>query len=295
MSALQLDSLSSSAADSARHRKRVRLPRPGSIVRFFVVLIIAAIIFLPIYVSFVSAFTPNGSFIRQGLFPSLADFTLKNFDTAFNAIPIVQQYLVSIGVVTLQTAAQIVTGALAAYALVFPKWRGRGVAFALVLVTLAIPGEAIVIPNYELVSGIGLRNTILAVAIPFLAAGYPIFLMRQAFAAVPFEIWEAAKLDGSGDIRTLFSIIMPACKPQVTTAIMWSALAAWNGFFWPLLITDTADSRTIQVGISQLAASDAANPAVIFAGAVLVVIPTIILVIVAQRFLVNGLARGALR
>ena len=90
-------------------------------------------------------------------------------------------------------------------------------------------------------------------------------------------------------------MILPSCRPQVTTAVIWSALAAWNGFFWPLLITDTAAARTIQVGISGLAASEVGNPAVIFAGAVLVVVPTMLLVVFAQRFLVNGLARGVLR
>lgn len=276
-------------------RKSRRFPRFGTVLRFLVVLVVAAGIFLPVYLSFVSAFTNNGSFAPDGLFPGVDQFTLGNFREAVTSIPLVQEYLVSVGVVTLQTAAQIVTGALAAYALVFPKWRGRRIIFALVLVTLAIPGESLVIPNYELVSQFGLRNTILGVAVPFLAAGYPIFLMRQAFAAVPIEIWEAARLDGSGDIRTLFTVIMPSCRPQVTTAVIWSALAAWNGFFWPLLITDTAAARTIQVGISQLATSESSTPSVIFAGAILVVLPTIALVIGAQRFLINGLSRGTLR
>lgn len=276
-------------------RRSPQVPRVGTTLRFVTVLIVAAIVFLPVYVSFVSAFTPNGEIARDGLFPGLTHLTLGNFHEATTSIALLPEYLVSVGVVTLQTLAQIVTGALAAYALVFPRWRGRGIAFGLVLVTLAIPGESIVIPNYELVSQIGLRNTILGVAIPYLAAGYPIFLLRQAFAAIPTEMWEAAKLDGCGDIRALFAIIIPACRPQVTTAIIWSALAAWNGFFWPLLITDTAAARTIQVGISQLAAAETSSPSVLFAGTVLVVVPTMILVILAQRFLVNGLARGVLR
>jgi multiple sugar transport system permease protein/sn-glycerol 3-phosphate transport system permease protein len=255
----------------------------------------AAIVVLPVYVSFVGAFTPNGQFARDGIVPSPADLTLGNFHEAMTTIPLMHEYLVSVGVVTLQTLGQLLTGALAAYALVFPRWRGRRIAFVLVLVTLAIPAESIVIPNYELVSGIGLRNTILGVVIPYLAAGYPVFLLRQAFAAVPTEVWEAARLDGAGDIRALFTVILPSCRPQVTNAVIWSALAAWNGFFWPLLITDSASARTIQVGISQLAASESTTPSVIFAGAVLVVIPTIVLVIFSQRFLVNGLTRGVLR
>jgi multiple sugar transport system permease protein/sn-glycerol 3-phosphate transport system permease protein len=244
------------------------------------------VIFFPVYVSFLGALTSNGALVRDGIFPKLADFTLGNFRAAATSIPLAQEYLVSVGVVTLQTLAQLVTGALAAYAFVFPQWRWRKLAFGLVVITLAIPGESIVIPNYELVSSLGLRNTVLGVVLPFMAAGYPIFLMRQAFSA---------RLDGAGDIRALFGIIIPLCRPQVINAILWSALAAWNGFFWPLLITDTASARTIQVGISQLASSEVGNPAIIFAGAVLVVVPTMILVIVAQRFLVNGLSRGVLR
>ena len=284
-----------------RTTTQVRSPRKtkqrsglGTVVRFVAILVVAAVVFLPVYVAFLGAFTPNGDLVRNGLIPDLTRVTLDNFEQATTSIPLVQMYAVSIGVVTLQTLGQIITGALAAYALVFPQWRGRAIAFALVLITLAVPGESIVIPNYELVSAIGLRDTIIGVAIPYLAAGYPIFLLRQAFAAVPREIWEASRLDGCGDIRTLFAVIIPACRPQVTTAIIWSALAAWNGFFWPLLITDSAAARTIQVGISQLAASEVGEPSVIFAGAVLVIIPTILLVILAQRFLINGLARGVL-
>jgi ABC-type glycerol-3-phosphate transport system permease component len=280
---------------AAKNRGGIHPSLLGNVLRFVVVLIVAAVVFLPVYLSFVSAFTLNGAIARDGIFPGLVNWTLANFREATTDIALLPQYLVSVAAVTLQTVAELVTGALAAYALVFPRWRGRGLAFGLVLVTLAIPGESIVIPNYELVSQMGLRNTILGLVIPFLAAGYPIFLLRQAFKAVPVEIWEAAKIDGSGDLRTLFAVVMPACRPQVTTAIIWSALAAWNGYFWPLLITDTDSARTIQVGIAELVTSDATNTSVLFAGTVLVVVPTMILVIVAQRFLVNGLARGVLR
>lgn len=269
--------------------------RTGTGLRFLLVLVLAAVVFLPVYVSFISAVTVNGSIARDGIVPSPSAFTLSNLREVVTSTPLLRQYLVSVGVVTLQTAGNLVTGSLAAYALVFPRWRGRSLAFTAVLLTLAIPGESIVIPNYEFVSNLGLRNTILGVVLPYLAAAYPIFLLRQAFAGVPTEIWEAARLDGAGDIRALVAVVIPTCRPQVTTAVIWSALAAWNGYFWPLLITDTAAARTIQVGIASLAASDVGNPAVIFAGTALVVVPTMLLVIFAQRFLVNGLARGVLR
>jgi sn-glycerol 3-phosphate transport system permease protein len=277
-------------ANRGRSCGRVTALRPGTAVRFAVVLVLAASVFFPVYTAFASAFSENGSIARSGIFPGLHELTFDNFRQAVASVDVIPEYLVSLAVVSLQALGQLFTSALAAYALVFPRWRGRGLAFGLVLLTIAVPGESIVIPNYELVSRIGLQNTILGVALPYLAAGYPIFLLRQAFSAVPGEMWEAARLDGCGDIRALFAVVVPACRPQVTTAAVWSALAAWNGFFWPLLITNTASARTIQVGISQLAGVQT-PPSVVFAGSVLVVAPTMVLVICAQQFLVNNFAR----
>ncbi|GAA4140686.1 carbohydrate ABC transporter permease [Leifsonia shinshuensis] len=279
----------------SRPRSRRRRLRAADLPRLLALVVLALLIAFPIYLTFVSGFFRTGAFVRSGLFPPPADFTLDNFTAALTAIPLGQQYLTSIVVMVLQTLGQLVTSALAAYALVFPKWRGRGIAFALVIATLAIPGESLVVPNYQLVSSLGLRDTVFGIIIPYLAFGYPIFLLRQAFASLPREIWEASRLDGCGDLRTLLLVVLPACRSQVTTAIMWSALFAWNGFFWPLLITDSPVNRTVQVGLSQLVSSESTAPATIFAGTALVLLPTVILVIVSQRFLLSGMSRGVLR
>lgn len=275
-------------------RRRPRL-RASDAVRILVLVALGVLVLFPVYLTFVSGFFRTGAFVRSGIFPPLSDITLDNFVAALRAIPLGQQYLTSLVVVVLQTLGQLITSALAAYALVFPKWRGRGIAFALVIATLAIPGESLVVPNYQLVSGLGLRDTVFGIIVPYLAFGYPIFLLRQAFASLPREIWEASRLDGCGDLRTLALVVMPACRSQVTTAIMWSALFAWNGFFWPLLITDSPANRTVQVGLSQLVSSESTAPAAIFAGTALVLVPTVILVIVSQRFLLTGMSRGVLR
>jgi multiple sugar transport system permease protein/sn-glycerol 3-phosphate transport system permease protein len=257
--------------------------------------VLLVLIAFPVYVTFATGLFPNGALVRSGMFPPLNQLTFDNFATAMRSIPFGQQYLTSLVVVTMQTTAQLLTSALAAYALVFPHWRGRKLAFALVIATLAVPGESLIIPNYELVTQMGLRDTVFGIVIPFLAVGYPVFLLRQAFSGVPRELWEASRLDGCGDLRSLFLVVMPACRNQVTTAIMWSALAAWNGFFWPLLITDSPTNRTVQVGLSQLVTAETTSPAVIFAGTALVLLPTVILVIASQRLLVAGMSRGVLK
>ena len=261
--------------------------------RFLVIVLLFVVMGFPLYLSFATGFFPNGTLISNGLMPPLDRFTVDNFAAALRSIPLGNQYLVSLVVVVLQTLAQLITASLAAYALVFPRWRGRAVAFGFIIATLAVPGESLVIPNYEFVTGLGLRDTIFGIVIPFLAVGYPIFLLRQAFASIPRELWEAARLDGCGDLRTLFLVLMPSARNQVTTSVMWSALAAWNGFFWPLLITDSPNNRTVQVGLTQLVTSEVTSPAVIFAGTALVLVPTVLLVIFSQRLLVTGLASGS--
>lgn len=213
-----------------------------------------------------------------------------NVRTALEVIPLGSQYLMSVAVTLVQTGAQVVTSALAAYAVVFPSWRARPAVFAAILATLAIPGESTVIPNFELVSSLGLRDTVLGVTIPFLAAAYPAFLLRQAFASLPREVWEASRLDGCGNLRSLIAVVLPMARSQVLTAALWSALSAWNGYFWPLLITDSPQRRTVQVGLAQLAVGESTTPGVIYAGTLLVLLPTLLLVIGGQRWLISGLA-----
>lgn len=246
--------------------------RPGSVLRWVWLGLVVAVVVFPVVVTVATAAGP------------------ANVRAALEAIPLGRQYLVSVAVTLLQTGAQLVTSALAAYALVFPRWRGRTVAFGVVLATLAIPGESSVIPNFELVTSLGLRDTLLGITVPFLAAGYPVFLLRQAFLDLPREVWEAGRLDGCGDLRSLVTVILPMARPQLATAGMWCALAAWNGYFWPLLITDSPANRTVQVGLAQLAAGESTTPAVIYAGTLLVLLPTLLLVLVGQRYLVRGLA-----
>ncbi|MQP33483.1 ABC transporter permease subunit [Rhodococcus erythropolis] len=274
--------------------KAVRSMRIGTIAKWLWVAALAIIILVPVYITVVSAFLPHRDVTTGNFLPDPRHFTFENFAQALDVIPFGQQYVTSVLVTVLQTSAQVLFAALAAYALVFPRWRGRTLAFVLIIATLAIPGESLVIPNYEFVTGMGLRDSILGIVIPYLAAGYAVFLLRTAFLGVHREMWEAARLDGCGDLRTLFSVILPTVRPQLTTATLWCAIAAWNGYFWPLLITDSPNKRTLQVGVSQLVSAEGASPAVIAAGTSLVLLPTLALVIIGQRFLLRGLAAGSL-
>ena len=264
--------------------------RLGSAARLSGLAVLVLVVAFPVYTTLASAFLTPQALAAGQLWPDPRHLTLDNFSQALESTALLRGYAVSVAVTVLQAGSQVVLAALAAYALVFPRWQGKAVAFGLFLATLAIPGESSVIPNYETVTSLGLRNTVLAVALPYLCVAYPVFLLRQAFSTLPREVWEASTLDGAGHLRTLVQVVLPMARGPLLTAALWAALSAWNGYFWPLLITDSPASRTVQVGLSQLVASESGTPGVVYAGTLLVLLPTLLLVLVGQRFLVRGLA-----
>lgn len=261
----------------------------GRVLRIVLTVIAVLVVGFPVYYTLLGSILPPGQLATGSLLPRSATFA--NFRAVLEQIPLGREYLNTIAVTALQTSAELLTSALAAYALVFAQWRGRGVVFGLIVATLAVPGDALVIPNFTTVTGLGLTDTILGITLPYLAAGYIVFLLRQAFLAFPREVWEAARLDGAGHLRCLFRVVLPIIRPTLVTAALWSALGAWNGYFWPLLITDKDSSRTIQVGLGELTNSDIGSPGQLLAGVTLVLLPTLVLILAGQRALLTGLAR----
>ena len=148
------------------------------------------------------------------------------------------------------TIGQVVTSALAAYAFVFLDLRWRGLWFALFLSTMMIPYESIIIPNYLFMADAGLINTYGALILPFLAAGFGTFLLRQFFLSFPRDLYEAALVDGCGHLRFLTTILVPLSRPALASLGIYAFLQAWNQYFWPLLVTKTEEMQTLQIGIS---------------------------------------------
>jgi sn-glycerol 3-phosphate transport system permease protein len=273
-----------------------RRPRPSTLATYLVLVVLFLVLLFPVYYGLVGSFMgerdtnsfPPALWPVNGLHP-------ENYTDALRIIPLGHQYLNSV----LQTAAitigQLVTSALAAYAFVFLDLRWRGFWFAVFLSTMMIPYESIIIPNYLLISSWGLKDTIAGLALPFLAGGFGVFLLRQSFLAFPIELRDAARVDGAGHFRFLISILLPLSRPTLAALGIWSALNAWNMYFWPLLATEAPENQTIQIGISQLQTSDGDSPGMVLAGVMLALFPTLLLVIFGQRFIVRGLTAGAVK
>lgn len=218
-----------------------------------------------------------------------------NYGKALDIIPLGSQYLTSVLQTIGITLGQLVTSVLAAYAFVFLPLRWRGFWFGVFLSTMMIPFESIIIPNYLLISSLGLKDTVAGLTLPFLATGFGTFLMRQSFLSFPTELRDAARVDGAGHLRFLVSILTPLSRPSLAAQGIWSALSAWNMYFWPLLATEDPRHQTIQIGISQLQSSDSDSPGMVLAGVMLALFPTLLLVIFGQRFIVRGLTAGAVK
>ena len=280
----------SSAGRGAGSRRTGRAP----VLTYLLLGVLFLVLLFPVYYGVIGSFMSPADIntFPAKLWPT-SGFVAENYTNALEIIPLARQYLNSAAVALLVVAGQLVTSVLAAYALVFLGLRGRRFWFAVLLSTMMIPWEAIIIPNYLAVAELGLVNTIAALALPYLAAGFGIFLLRQSFLSFPMELRDAARVDGVGNLGFLWRILVPLTRPTLAALGVWSFLSAWNMYFWPLLITQAPENQTIQIGISQLQSVDANDPGMVLAGVVLALLPTLLLVLFGQRFIVRGLTAGS--
>ena len=227
------------------------------------------------------------------LLPSALSF--ENYRAALQMAPILQFLLNSLIVAVACNAGQLITGALAGYAFAMHEFPGKRVLFLLMLATMMIPGQAIIISNYLTVAGLGMIDTYQALIIPYLTSAFCVFNMRQAFLSIPTELKESAELDGCSSPVFLVRIGLPLVLPSLGSLGIYTFLSVWNQYLWPLLVTNKPATRTVQIGIGMLQDADANAYGPIMAGVVMVLIPSIIVFILGQRTLIQGLTAGAVK
>ncbi|MVA75876.1 ABC transporter permease subunit [Auraticoccus sp. F435] len=282
------------STDDPSPQRRTRRRTPSALGTYLGLGVLFVVLLFPVYFGLVGSFMGSADLTSfpPKLFP-VSGLHPENYANALEVIPLGRQYLNSFVVAALVVAGQLVTSVCAAYALVFLPLRARTFWFFLLLSTMMIPWEAIIIPNYLAMAELGLVNTIAALALPYLAAGFGVFLMRQAFLTFPMELRDAARVDGVSTFGFLWRILAPLTRPSIAALGVWAFLSAWNMYFWPLLITQAPENQTIQIGITQLQSVDANDPGMVLAGVALALLPTLLLVLFGQRFIVRGLTAGA--
>lgn len=266
--------------------------RPIRTTITYLLLILAAIILLfPLFMALSVAF--QGETLTPHVLPDLGHIDWGVFAKVVEQQPDIIRWIINSFVVSLAvTAGVLLTSSLAAYAFATLEFWGKPIFFILMLGTLMIPFEATIIPNFLLISQLGWTDSYQGLIVPFLASGFGIFLLRQYFQTIPNELYEAARLDGCGRTRYLWSFLLPLSKPALATLGLYTFLNTWNQFYWPLLVTDVSQWRTTQVGITIFHSSDVQVLNTQMAATLIVVLPTIIPLIIGQRQLVRGLTAG---
>ncbi|MCP3976054.1 MAG: carbohydrate ABC transporter permease [bacterium] len=280
----------------AQHRKR-RNWGDGPV--HVVLLVIGLIIALPVVIAFFMSFTPLREILSQGAAPEILPntWTMENYDKAWTASPFPRYMLNSIIQTGVITIAQVVFSVLAGFAFAMFEFRGKNALFALVIGSLIIPFELTFIPNFVLISDLGWANTYAGLTVPFLASAFGVFMMRQFFLTIPRDLYDAAKIDGASDWYYLWRIMVPLSKGAISAFTIFAFLSAWNQFLWPLVITNEESMRTAQIGIRFFLVNQerATDWGAIMAGTVIVMVPTLIIFLFAQKQLVKGIAASGLK
>ncbi|HHQ8912376.1 TPA: carbohydrate ABC transporter permease [Bacillus cereus] len=261
---------------------------------YMLLIISAVMVFFPVLYAFLISFmTPDDIQMRR-IFPT--QFTFDNFINIFQKVPLFTYLYNSLVVSTVVMIGQLIVSSLAAYAFVFLQFKGRNLIFFLFISTMLIPWEATMVPNFLTIQNFGWINSFAGMTVPFFAIAFGIFLLRQHFMTLPNELKEAAFIEGIGNVRFLFSVVIPYCKTSFITLGVYSFLTTWNMYLWPLLVTTDEKVRTVQIGVKQLQSQEVATDwGSVMAGVTVIVIPTLILLFLGQKQLQQGLTKGAIK
>ena len=221
--------------------------------------------------------------------------TFDNFKEALNQVPlfkfILNSFIVSIAV----TVGQVITASLASYAFAFYDFKFKNLLFLMVLSTMMIPAETTIISNFLAVSSWSWNDSLKVLIVPFLTSAMGIFLIRQFYLTIPKELKEASRIDGCSNLGFLFRILLPISKPAIASLSIYTFINTWNQYLWPLLTINNNSNRTVQIGISMLQYAEGSNYGVVMAGAILILIPSILIFILGQKQLVKGMTAGAVK
>ncbi len=282
-------------ANEARPAGRRRLA--GELSVQITLLIIGGIIAIPIVVAIFTSFTPLPEILADPNSIWSGNWTFDNYDTAWTATPFGRFMINSFIQTGIITLAQVLFSILAGYAFAMFEFRGRTFLFAFVLGSLMVPFELTFIPNFVLISNLGWANTYQGLTVPFLASAFGVFMLRQFFMTVPRDLYDAARIDGISDWGYLWKVMVPLSRGAIAALTIFSFLGAWNQYLWPLVITNEESMRTAQIGIRFFLANQerATDWGAIMAGATIVMLPTLLVFLFAQRQLVRGIAMSGLK
>jgi len=255
----------------------------------------AVIVLFPFYWMILSSIKSYGQYSSEFI-PQFITLnpTLENYYTAFTAVPLTKYLLNTVIFTVSTTAIMLIVTVLAAFGFSRMSFRGRDLAFAIFLSMMMIPNELVIITNFLTVTELDWRNTFEGLILPSVTSVFYIYLLKENFAQVPDELYWAAKVDGTSDLKYLFKVMVPICRPTIVTITILKAIECWNSFVWPRLITDDPEYFLVSNGIQTIRESGFGreNIPAMMAAVVSISIPLIVLFLIFRKKIMAGVARG---
>lgn len=263
---------------------------------YLAMLIVLAIVAAPLYWVIVTSLKEPGQVYTSP--PTwLADpVTTSAYDRVVTTLPFLQYFRNSLIITGVLAAVKITLGVLSAYAFVYLRFPGRSALFMLVLAALMVPNQITVISNYALVAQLGWTNTFQGIIVPLAGVAFGTFLMRNHFLTLPFEIIEAARMDGCGHLKLLWRVILPMSWPTLVAFAIITVVNEWNEYLWPFIIASDERVAPLQVGLSRLISTDAyVDWPMVMGATILTITPILVVFLLLQRYMIKGLTSGAVK
>lgn len=223
--------------------------------------------------------------------------TLQNYVDAFTTVPLMGYLLNTLIFTVLTTGFMVVVSVLAAYAFARLDFKGKNLVFTLFLSLMMIPSELVVITNFVTVTNLDLRNTMLGLVLPSVTSVFYIYLLKEKFEQVPDELYRAAKVDGTSDLKYLWKVMIPICRPTIVTITILKVIECWNSYVWPRLVTDDPAYYLVSNGIQEIRENGFGreNIPAMMAAVVVISVPLIILFLIFRKKIMEGVSRGGLK
>ncbi len=269
-----------------------------NIITYTMLSIWALMVLFPFYWMILSSFKSYSEYTSEfvpkfyTLFP-----TLKNYSDAFTAVDLGKYFLNTLVFTLVTTALMLVVTTLAAFAFARLDFPGKNAAFTAFLALMMIPSELVIITNFVTITNLDLRNSFAGLILPSTASVFYIYLLRENFAQVPDELYYAAKVDGTSDLKYLFKVMVPICRPTLVTITILKVIECWNSYVWPRLITDDPDFYLVSNGIQEIRENGFGreNIPAMMAAVVVISVPLVILFLVFRKQIMAGVSRGGIK
>jgi len=266
-------------------------------LRYTVLVVLTVMFISPLLFVLVTSFKTAQEAVKSPPTWLPSPFTAQAYDRILNAAdtPVFRWFLNSLLAATANAVIVVITSSLAAYALARMTFRGKKLVFGVIVSTLFVPPVILVIPNYEIVGRLYWLDTLIAIIVPTAAGAFGVFFLRQFFLQLPRELEESAFLDGANQWQVFTKVVLPLSKPALATLALLSFLTNWNDFLWPVYVLFSPENQTLQAGLSTLQSANSVRYDLLMAGAVIASVPVLILYLIAQRFVIEGVSRSGLK